>query len=175
MQVTHTKEKQNVCDDGLYQSIFKQLAPKIRDYIYFKFGNSEKAEDVVQEAFIKLWENCSKVPYEKAKAYLYTIATNLSLNDVAHQKVKLKYGIQNNHRKHTNESPEFILESEEFKTKLENSIANLSEAQRTAFLLNRIEGMKYVEIAEHLQISVKAVEKRIHNALLVLREEIGNI
>jgi RNA polymerase sigma-70 factor (ECF subfamily) len=67
------------------------------------------------------------------------------------------------------------LESDEFKIKLENSIASLSEAQRTAFLLNRIEGMKYVEIAEHLQISVKAVEKRIHHALLVLREEIGNI
>lgn len=175
MQENVTDITQNVCEDRLYQSIFKQLAPKIRNYIYFKFGDLEKAEDVVQEAFIKLWENCSKVPYSKVKSYLYTVATNLSLNEVAHQKVKLKYGNQNNHRKHTNESPEFILESEEFKTKLENSIANLSEAQRTAFLLNRIEGMKYAEIAEHLQISVKAVEKRIHNALMVLREEIGNI
>lgn len=174
MRAIHTEEKQNVCDDGLYQSIFKQLAPKIRNYIYFKFGDPEKAEDVVQEAFIKLWENCSKVPYDKAKSYLYTIATNLSLNDVAHQKVKLKFSNQKS-KNHTNESPEFILETEEFKTKLENSIANLSEAQRTAFLLNRIEGMKYVEIATHLQISVKAVEKRIHNALLVLRAEIGNI
>ncbi len=168
--------EQDVCNEKSYQSIFKKLAPTIRNYIYYKFGNLEKAEDMVQEAFIKLWENCSKVPADKAKSYLYTVATNLSLNDVAHQKVKLKFNSQNSqNQSHTNESPEFILESDEFKIKLENSIANLSEAQRTAFLLNRIEGMKYVEIAEHLQISVKAVEKRIHNALLVLREEIGNV
>jgi RNA polymerase sigma-70 factor (ECF subfamily) len=48
----------------------------------------------------------------------------------------------------------------------------LTEAQRTAFLLHRIEGKKYQEIADMLGISVKAVEKRIHGALVTLREEI---
>ena len=43
------------------------------------------------------------------------------------------------------------------------------------FLLNRIEKKTYKEIAEHIDISVKAVEKRMHAALLVMRENIGNI
>ena len=48
---------------------------------------------------------------------------------------------------------------------------NLNEAQRLAFLMHRIDGKKYSEIAEELNISIKAVEKRIHLALLELRKE----
>jgi RNA polymerase sigma-70 factor (ECF subfamily) len=64
------------------------------------------------------------------------------------------------------------MEEQQFKIKLEKAIENLTEAQRTAFLLHRIEGKKYVEISEMLGITVKAVEKRIHGALLSLRNEI---
>jgi len=64
---------------------------------------------------------------------------------------------------------------EEFLIKLEKTIADLPKIQREVFLLNRIEKKKYKDIAEQLGISVKAVEKRMHGALLVLREKIGNI
>jgi RNA polymerase sigma-70 factor (ECF subfamily) len=67
------------------------------------------------------------------------------------------------------------LEEKEFSAKLEKALSKLSESQRIAFLMNRIDGKKYKEIAEILNISVKAVEKRIHNALLNLRKEIENI
>ena len=68
-----------------------------------------------------------------------------------------------------------MLEEKEFNTKLQNAISNLTEAQRIAFLMNRIDGKKYTEIADILGITVKAVEKRIHNALISLRKEIENI
>ena len=142
--------------------------------MYYKFGNEEKANDVSQEAFIKLWENCEEVPKEKAKSYLYTIANNASLNHIAHQKVVLEYAKNANSMQHTSESPEFILEESEFKDKLKRAIENLTETQRTAFLLHRIDGKKYSEIAEMLEISVKAVEKRISGALVSLRKEIEN-
>ena len=67
------------------------------------------------------------------------------------------------------------MEENEFKNKLQNAISNLTEGQRTAFLLNRIEGKKYREIAVILEISVKAVEKRMSLALASLRKEIENI
>ena len=67
------------------------------------------------------------------------------------------------------------MEEEQFKAKLQKAIAKLSEAQRSAFLLHRIDGKKYYEIAEILGISVKAVEKRIHGALVELRKEIKNL
>jgi RNA polymerase sigma-70 factor (ECF subfamily) len=67
------------------------------------------------------------------------------------------------------------MEEEQFKIKLQKAIAGLTEAQRTAFLLHRIDGKKYHEIAEILGISIKAVEKRIHGALVELRKEIENM
>ena len=127
---------------------------------------------MTQEAFIKLWENCADVPPEKAKSFLYTVANNASLNQIAHQKVVLNYTKNNTLNDRTNVNPEYIFEEEQFKVKLETAIANLTEGQRTAFLLNRIEGKKYAEIAEMLDISVKAVEKRIHGALVSLRANI---
>jgi RNA polymerase sigma-70 factor (ECF subfamily) len=58
---------------------------------------------------------------------------------------------------------------------LQAAIAGLTEEQRAAFLLNRIEGKKHKEIAEMLGISQKAVEKRIYTALDILTEKVGKI
>lgn len=127
------------------------------------------AEDLVQDAFVKLWENCAKVPLEKAKSFLFTTANNLFLNKVNHQKVVLKFE-QKGHSEADQQSPAFLLEEAEFKHKLENAINALPEDQRIVFLMNRIDQKKYREIAEILDISVKAVEKRMHKALLSLRK-----
>ncbi|MCW4470562.1 RNA polymerase sigma factor [Flavobacterium sp. MFBS3-15] len=164
-----------ICEELTFAGFFKSHAKTLRNYLFYKFGNEEQAEDVTQEAFIKLWENCANVPPEKAKSFLYTVANNTSLNHVAHQKVVLEYSKKANPNAHDSQNPEFIMEEEQFKVKLQNAIAGLSEAQRSAFLLHRIDGKKYHEIAEILNISVKAVEKRIHGALQQLRKDIENI
>jgi RNA polymerase sigma factor (sigma-70 family) len=169
MNNSHAK---GICDESLFAVFFKNNVKSLRNYLYFKFGNQEQSNDMTQEAFIKLWENCAEVPPEKAKSFLYTVANNASLNQIAHQKVVLNYSKNNALNDRTNISPEFIFEEEQFKIKLEKAIANLTEGQRTAFLLNRIEGKKYAEIAVLLDISVKAVEKRIHGALVSLRTNI---
>lgn len=163
-----------VCEELTFAGIFSRHAKTLRNYLYFKFGNENQAEDTTQEAFIKLWENCGNVSPDKAKAFLYTVANNASLNQIAHQKVVVAFAKKSNPTGTDNQSPEFILEEEQFKIKLQKAIAGLTEAQRVAFLMNRIEGKKYHEIADILEISIKAVEKRIHGALLELRKQIEN-
>ena len=163
-----------ICKENIFSSFFKSHAKSLRNYLYYKFGNENQAEDITQEAFIKLWQNCADVPLEKAKSYLYTIANNASLNVIAHQKVVLNYAKSSPNKESTNESPEFLLEEEQFKSKLLHAIEKLNEKQRVAFLMNRIDGKKYAEIAKELEISVKAVEKRIHLALIELRKEFEN-
>ena len=163
-----------ICKENIFSSFFKSHAKSLRNYLYYKFGNEDQAEDITQEAFIKLWQNCADVPLEKAKSYLYTIANNASLNIIAHQKVVLNYAKSSPNKESTNESPEFLLEEEQFKSKLLQAIEKLNEKQRVAFLMNRIDGKKYAEIAKELEISVKAVEKRIHLALIELRKEFEN-
>lgn len=163
----------NVCEEQVFSSIFKANSKTVFNYIYYKFGNEEKAHDAVQEAFVKLWENCAKVVPEKAKSYLYTVANNLYLNVIKAEKVRLKYAKPS--LEHSNESPEFLMEEKQYKEKLDQALNDLPENQRTTFLLNRIDGKKYAEIAEMEGVSVKAIEKRMHLALKTLREQIDGI
>jgi len=166
--------KNNVCNEAVYSDIYAKYAKSIWNFIYFKCGNEEEANDLVQEAFIKLWIHCSSVTKEKAKSFLYTVVNNTFLNVVAHKKVILKHHSQYKH-KINKETPLYIIEEKEFFEKLQNAINNLSETQRTTFLLSRIEGKKYREIAEILSISIKTVEKRMSQALASLRKEIENL
>ncbi|OYU83382.1 MAG: RNA polymerase subunit sigma-70 [Flavobacterium sp. BFFFF2] len=170
-----TSEPTGICEELTFNAFFKAHIKTLRNYLFFKFGNQDKAEDMAQEAFIALWNNCHKVSPEKAKSFLYTVANNTALNDVTHQKVVLKFAQNHAQATETIQSPEYLMEEEQFKQKLERAIQQLTEAQRTAFLLHRIEGKKYYEIAEILGISAKAVEKRIHGALLSLRSNIEGI
>ncbi|CAZ96717.1 sigma-70 family RNA polymerase sigma factor [Zobellia galactanivorans] len=168
-----TKNTGNVCEEQVFDAIFKANSKTVFNYIYYKFGNEEKAYDAVQEAFLKLWENCGKVAPDKAKSYVYTVANNIYLNVIKAEKVRLKYADKT--LKSTNESPEFLMEEEEFRQKLQRALDRLPENQRSTFLLNRIDGKKYAEIAEMEGVSVKAIEKRMHLALKALREEIEGI
>jgi RNA polymerase sigma-70 factor (ECF subfamily) len=163
----------NVCEEKVFNAIFKSNSKTIFNYIYYKYGNEEKAYDAVQEAFVKLWENCAKVAPEKAKAFVYKVANNLYLNVLKAEKVRLKYA--DKAPKTSQESPEFLMEEKEFKEKLDRALNSLPENQRTVFLLNRIDGKKYAEIAEMEGVSVKAIEKRMHLALKTLRAQIDGI
>lgn len=164
----------NVCEDHIFSKVFKTHSKTVFNFIFYKFGNEEKAHDAVQEAFVKLWQNCAKVSPEKAKSYVYTVANNLYLNVIKAEKVRLKHADSLSNDR-TNESPEFLMEEKEYKEKLDNALNALPDNQRTTFLLNRIDGKKYAEIAEMEGVSIKAIEKRMHLALKSLREHIDGI
>ncbi|WP_271765343.1 RNA polymerase sigma factor [Aquimarina algiphila] len=165
---------ENVCEEKLFSELFKKHAKELHDFIYYKYGEHIHPKDKVQEAFIKLWDNCKKISLQKARSFLFTVVNNLSLNQIKHNKVKLKFQ-QIEHKDKTNENPEFILEEKEYLQKYQKALSKLTEPQRVAFLLNRAEGKKHKEIAELLGISRKAVEKRIYGALEKLRKEIEGI
>ena len=167
-------ETKSVCEEKTYNLLFDTHSKTLFNFIYYKSGDIEQAEDIVQDAFIKLWDNCSNVVFEKAKSFLFTVARNLFLNQVAHQKIVLQHR-SNLPPDRTNETPEFLMEEQEFMVKLKKAIADLPEKQREVFLLSRIDKKKYSEISEMLGITVKAVEKRMSQALTLLREKFSNI
>ena len=87
------------------------------------------------------------------------------------KKVRKKLKFQQAQPKESfSENTNDLLLQKEFKTALEGTIGSLSEAQREVFLMNRIDKLKYLEIADLLEISVKAVEKRMQKALTNLNE-----
>lgn len=167
--------KSNLCDEEYFNTFYLTHLQHATNFAYYKCGDKAAALDYVQEGFIKIWENCSKIDFTKAKTYLFTTINNLFLNVVKHQKVVMEYAKDTPYLDRDNKTPEYILEENQFKIKLQNAISELSEAQREVFLMNRIEGKKYREIADLLDISQKAVEKRMSGALKELRNKIENI
>ncbi|MEL6809855.1 MAG: RNA polymerase sigma factor [Bacteroidota bacterium] len=165
------KPEDSICEEQVFENVFYQYSTLLRNYAYYNCGDTAQADDLVQKAFIKLWENCAKVPLKNVKAFIYKVARNYFLKDVAKKKVRLEYKKQHKPGAVV-ESPQFVLEEKEFEKQLNDAIANLSEKQREVFLLHKIEKKKYQEIAQMLDISVKAVEKRMHMALVHLRKEI---
>ncbi len=165
---------ENVCEEKLFSELFKQHSKNLHDFIYYKYGAAINPKDQVQNAFMKLWDNCHKVPVSKAKSFLFTVANNLSINQIKHNTIKLKHQ-QQKVNPITNQHPQYLLEEKEYLHKYQKALSKLTEAQRVAFLLNRTEGKKHQEIADMLGISKKAVEKRIYGALEKLRTEIEGI
>ena len=168
------KQIDNVCDDEIFRELFRSHARDLHNFLYYKYGKDNNPKDLVQEAFMKLWNNCHKVLPEKARSFLFTVANNQMLNEISKKKTALSYE-KEKHIGHTSESPESVMREKEYMQKLQQAIEELTEEQRTAFLLNRIEGKKHKEIAEMLGISSKAVEKRIYTALDKLRQKLGDI
>ncbi|MEM1321234.1 MAG: sigma-70 family RNA polymerase sigma factor [Bacteroidota bacterium] len=167
-------KEENTCSEKTFRILYEQYSDALRNFMYYKSKDSGFAEDAVQDAYVQLWKNCVSVPVEKARGFLFKVLNNKLLDRFKHQKVQLKFKALPV-KTHTVEDPEFLLEEQEFRDKLNKAIDSLPEPQRLVFLMNRIDQLKYREIAEALGISQKAVEKRMHKALLYLRAQIGNI
>jgi len=161
----------NVCNEKVFSSIYNEYSKDLHDYLYYKYGDQFNPNDKVQDAFIKLWDNCKEVTLNKAKGFLFMVAKNMMLNDIKHQKIVLKHQ-QIKPKDYTNETPEFLLEKEQFLQKYQRALSNLTEEQRVVFLLNKVEGKKHVEIAEMLNITKKVVEYRIYTAFAKIKSEI---
>ncbi len=156
-------------DELLFRKYFTQYSLQLRNFLYYKCGDLQQAEDIMQEAFIRLWDKRKDVPESKVKSFLFTVANNLFLDQVKHQQVVLRFQ-QKPHKQINHEHPHYLLEEEEFYQHLQHAINCLPEKSRVVFLMNRIDKLPYREIALRLSISVKAVEKRMHKALIELKK-----
>ncbi len=155
-----------------YQDYFDQYYTSLRNFLYFKTGDQDLADDIAQDTFVKLWENRASIERKTVKAYLYTIAGNLAINQLKRQQLRFKY-INASEDRSENNSPEYLMMMQDFRGQLEEAINAMPEGSREVFLMNRLEDLKYREIAERLNITVKAVEKRMSKALQILREKLN--
>lgn len=167
--------QKNVCDEPTYRELFYAHSRHVRNFLFYKGATATEAEDLAQEAFLRLWRDCVKVPFDKARGYLFAVSGNLFLDEKKHEQVVLRFQRQAPSEEATTENPHFDLETKELQDRLEKAIAQLPENQRIVFLMNRMDKMKYAEIAAYLDLSVKAVEKRMHLALVELRQILKNI
>ncbi|MCF6347531.1 MAG: RNA polymerase sigma factor [Flavobacteriaceae bacterium] len=160
-----------ICEEKIFSVIYNDYSKDVHNYLYYKFGNQPDINDKIQDAFIKLWDNCKDIAPNKARAFLFKVAKNMMLNEFKHQKVVLKYQ-EIKPKNYTNETPEFLLEEEQFSKKYQKALNNLTEEQRIAFLLNKVEGKRHKEIAEMLGVTSRVVEGRIYTAFKKIKEQV---
>ena len=156
--------------ESLFRSEFKGLVRFAITYL----KDYEAAREVVQEAFLTLWEKRADIDMEKSvKTYLSTAVRNRALNHLRDNK-KFDTGLLGVEGvfpdKDARQSD--TLEVAELKGKIDDAVNGLPEKCREIFLLNRAEHLKYKEIANRLGISVKTVETQMSKALQHLREHL---
>jgi len=160
----------------LTQEEFKQLFDNyfdpIRNYIYYRSGNKELATDVTQEVFLRIWEKQPLFINGNAKALLYKIAGDIFVSEYRKQKTAAAFKVATAKNDSDTNSPEQQIQFKETYQRYEEALSQLSENQRVVFLMHRMDGLKYHEIAASLGLSIKAVEKRMSIAISYLRKVI---
>lgn len=136
------------------------------------------SHDVASEVFTKLWENKANIDFSiEILPYLMTLTKNTCLNRLKRLKIENKYKTvtRHNNDKHSlyyrslSQITSMKIFSKEIEHILYESLEKMPVKVKETFILSRFKEMKYTEIAEELEVSIKTVEKRISQALRILR------
>lgn len=144
---------------------------------FFSFGylqNYADAQEIVQIAFISLWEHRKTISDSKSiKSYIYKIAVNLIYNYLKKKAIQRRY-IETELQKpqdSVNSTLDHIFYIE-LEKKINQIILLLSPQQQLIFRLSRFEGLSYEDIANKLELSIRTVENQIYRVLKVLKKSL---
>jgi RNA polymerase sigma-70 factor, ECF subfamily len=174
------KEKQFFLDfQGGRQDVFDYFFDKYYQglcvYAYRMLKSKSEAEDIVEDFFVRILENRKNIRIESSvKSYFMRSVHNRCLDYLAHQKVIASHEIYRLKMMNEEDFQEYPLIDTELKLQIDRAIKDLPNGIRETFMLNRLDGLKYQEIAIQQNISVKTVEYRISKALSILRKELGD-
>ncbi len=166
VKVGLTDESNHLSVESLFSLYYARLC-----YFAFKMiGEREAAEDLVQEAFVKLWERQDDFTSElSAKTFLYVTVRNACLNRIRHEEVEKKYIKAHNSEEVEEEKGLQQIIQAEVLGEIHNAIEALPQGCRQVLKLAYFEGLKNHEIAEQLGISVNTIKTQKARALQLLR------
>ena len=156
-----------------FRALFEKYFDEIRRYIYYRGGDADLAEDITQQTFLKMWEKQQIILPGQQRALLYKIAGDEFISHFRRSKVEEAFR-SNFTFQLTSAPPDEQMEYQETAGRYEKALKLMKENQRVVFLMSRKEELKYHEIAARLNISQKAVEKRMKGALEILKKELRN-
>ena len=164
--------------DGSYAAFTQLFHTYYEDLVRFALGyvkTSEVAEGLIQDIFFNIWRSRgSWHPRGTLNAYLFGAARNNSLNYLRRRGAL--YRIKNELSRwtvHAADSPDAVLEFEEFSQALHQAVQELPARRREVFELSREQGLTYAEIAAVMGISVNTVENQMVKAMKFLRARLS--
>ena len=152
-----------------FKSLFDAYFDSVRSYLFYRGAEKEQASDLAQDVFLRVWEKQMDIDIKRASGLLYKIAGDMFISQYRREKLELNYkaALENDS---VDFSPEDQLRYKELFSRYTKALAALGERHRTVFMMARMDGLKYQEIADRLHLGVKAVEKRMSIALAFLKK-----
>lgn len=161
-------------DKKAYEHVFRTYYQSLCNYACSMLKDIDEAEEVVQTIFFNIWNKREALQINASiKSYVYRAVHNDCLNRIKHGKVKKVYAEDYKSTMNSGfHDSSKVLEAKELGKKINEAISGLPEQCGMVFKLSRFENLKYSEIAEHLDISVKTVENHMGKALKILRVQL---
>lgn len=152
----------NICvdnhADGVYRFVLKNI------------GDQERARDIVQEAFSRMWEKSGEVSAAKAKSYLFTTAYHTMIDDIRREKKLTRM-----EEARPQDLPDSGHGYSDLKEVIEDALTRLPEIQKTVVTLRDYEGYSYDEIGEITGLNASQVKVYIYRARVTLKNFIGSL
>jgi len=159
-------------DKDAFEILYGKYSRNLFNYIYRMIGDYDRAEDLYNDAFMRVITARNYQPRAKFSTWVYRIATNLCLNELKKkkcesldEKLEQGFGIPS-----PTISPEDYAGNGELTEKIKRAIDGLTDIQRAVFTLRHYHGLSYQEIAGVLRCPVGTVKSRLNSAILALRK-----
>lgn len=160
-------------EEKAYKFLLNKFHRKLHAYALTLVNDHSMAQDIVQNVFLKTWQNRNKLnPEFSIQSFLYKSVYNEFIN--SYQKNKAMMLLQQKYV----ESMQQIMENtddssmEQMIIVINREIENLPTKCQKVFILSKKEGLTNIEISEHLEVSIKTVEAQISKAYSILREKL---
>ncbi|MEC7620002.1 MAG: sigma-70 family RNA polymerase sigma factor [Bacteroidota bacterium] len=154
-----------------FKMIYDEHFDDLRRYLIYRSGDQDLSGDIAQNVFMKVWTKKIEIASGNIKSLLFKMATDEFISHIRRKKVEKEYTESIDLR--LIREPDNNDDLLEKKVLFQKALNQLPEKQKTALLMNKMQGLTYKEIAEVLNLSQKAIEKRIGLALKALKQNLN--
>ena len=164
-----------------FEVAVRQHQRRVFSFAHYFLGNPSEAEDVVQEVLIRLWKSWQDLDTERVEPWLLRVTRNACYDQLRKRRSASQYLVEDpegdvaNRAPSNRPSPEAKAEAGDFRRHLLAALRRLDEPMRSILILREIQGLKYQEIADILEIPLNTVRVYLHRGRQRLRKQLGRV
>jgi len=161
-------------DNEGFETVVREQKNRVFSYAAMILRDRTEAQDVVQEAMVRLWQHQSGIEPAGAPMWLKRTTHNLCIDRLRRRKTRPEVGVETleSHGADENPGPDRLAEAEELGREIERALGKLSEQDRSVIVLREVQRLPYGEIAEMLDLPLGTLKARLHRAREQLRKKL---
>ncbi len=164
---------------SVFEAVVERHQRKVYSFAHYYLGQAEEAEDITQEVFLKLWRNQRKIDAEGTRAWLLKVTRNACFDRLRRRRTAARIFAQDDSEGSamdrvsiTDPDPEARAAAADFRRHLGSALEQLTDPMKSIVILREIQGLKYDEIADVLDVPLNTVRVYLHRGRARLREKL---